>query len=706
MDFERRIMNLQARLRAENEDNQRENPLGGSPSHGPGRRPKQLGDIGTPTRTRKHLELPFSSLTQLRSQDTSEVDTKMKEIMKMNGSLNINGTKFQTDIKDLEHLGELGNGTCGHVVKMLHKPSNTIIAVKQMRRSGNSDENKRIIMDLDVVFKSLDCPYIVRYLGCFITESDVWICMELMATCFDRLLKKLKTAIPEDILGKVTLATVKALHYLKESHGVIHRDVKPSNILLDEKGNVKLCDFGISGRLVDSKAKTKNAGCAAYMAPERIEPPDPRKPDYDIRADVWSLGITLVELATGVFPYKDCKCDFEVLSRVLHEDPPSLPSDSLRFSPEFQSFVSSCLTKDYSHRPKYKELLEHPFLKRYELKNVDVAAWYAKAVSNSTSNTPLRYLSTSLSSSTRRQPPPPPPTTSHQSRRTGLENIVLNGDHSGKYSPFRSLDAQYGVNGLQFSEWDPHKFSANKFNNASPLLRRRYPPESSTISANNYNNVYGTENTSPLVLQKFHYQPNYNLNNHLPSYPITSSHYRSASLSPSRRYLTESVKFTDESKILEGNNQNGSKKKFSSYLKFHLNPTTEDVRRSSPPTVPSPAPPSPPPRYNRLSSNSSSPANFPSSPLMMRRNFYEPPDSPLASRRLYIDGSPLLSRRYVSPCPPQPPPRRLSESSSVPGSPQHYNFQRNDLIRNTPAPNKFQYTPQPQRKTIYQINDL
>lgn len=98
---------------------------------------------------------------------------------------------------------------------MCHLASDAVLRVclikllyvfQQMRRSGNSDENKRIIMDLDVVFKSLDCPYIVRYLGCFITEADVWICMELMATCFDRLLKKLQTAVPEDILGKVTLA--------------------------------------------------------------------------------------------------------------------------------------------------------------------------------------------------------------------------------------------------------------------------------------------------------------------------------------------------------------------------------------------------------------------------------------------------------------------------------------------------------------------
>uniref|UniRef100_A0A8I3Q1F7 Dual specificity mitogen-activated protein kinase kinase 7 n=2 Tax=Canis lupus TaxID=9612 RepID=A0A8I3Q1F7_CANLF len=291
-----------------------------------------------PARPRHMLGLP-STLFTPRSMESIEIDQKLQEIMKQTGYLTIGGQRYQAEINDLENLGEMGSGTCGQVWKMRFRKTGHVIAVKQMRRSGNKEENKRILMDLDVVLKSHDCPYIVQCFGTFITNI------------------------------------VKALYYLKEKHGVIHRDVKPSNILLDERGQIKLCDFGISGRLVDSKAKTRSAGCAAYMAPERIDPPDPTKPDYDIRADVWSLGISLVELATGQFPYKNCKTDFEVLTKVLQEEPPLLPGH-MGFSGDFQSFVKDCLTKDHRKRPKYNKLLEHSFIKRYEMLEVDVASWF------------------------------------------------------------------------------------------------------------------------------------------------------------------------------------------------------------------------------------------------------------------------------------------------------------------------------------------
>ncbi|XP_017013223.2 dual specificity mitogen-activated protein kinase kinase hemipterous isoform X5 [Drosophila takahashii] len=304
----------------------------------------------------------------------SETDKKLKIIMEQTGKLNINGRQYPTDINDLKHLGDLGNGTSGNVVKMMHLSSNMIIAVKQMRRTGNAEENKRILMDLDVVLKSHDCKYIVKCLGCFVRDPDVWICMELMSMCFDKLLKLSKKPVPEQILGKVTVATVNALSYLKDKHGVIHRDVKPSNILIDERGNIKLCDFGISGRLVDSKANTRSAGCAAYMAPERI---DPKKPKYDIRADVWSLGITLVELATARSPYEGCNTDFEVLTKVLDSEPPCLPyGEGFNFTQQFRDFVIKCLTKNHQDRPKYPELLAQPFIRTYEITKVDVPNWF------------------------------------------------------------------------------------------------------------------------------------------------------------------------------------------------------------------------------------------------------------------------------------------------------------------------------------------
>lgn len=246
------------------------------------------------------------------------------------------------------------------------------MAVKILQRNSREEEQKRVLMDLSVMV-SHDCPYIVESYGAIITRTDVHICMEVMSTCLEKLQKRFHQRFPERIIGKVAVVVVKALDYLKDVHGVIHRDVKPSNILLDaNRGCFKICDFGISGRLVNSKARTRGAGCAAYMAPERILPCD----GYDIRADVWSMGVTLVELAIGEFPYKNCHSEFEVLTRILEEPPPKLPDD-MAFSKDFRLFTQQCLAKKLERRPRFCDLKEHKFVQHFEQANVDVCEWYA-----------------------------------------------------------------------------------------------------------------------------------------------------------------------------------------------------------------------------------------------------------------------------------------------------------------------------------------
>lgn len=141
-----------------------------------------------------------------------------------------------------------------------------------------------------------------------------------------------KIAIPESVIGRIAGSVVSALHYLYTLK-VIHRDVKPSNILINRTGVVKLCDFGISGYLVNSVAKTNEAGCKPYMAPERLRP---RPQGYDIKSDVWSLGLTLFEIATGHFPYPHGNL-FEQLKSIFQDPPPRLPPG--RYSNEFEQFL-------------------------------------------------------------------------------------------------------------------------------------------------------------------------------------------------------------------------------------------------------------------------------------------------------------------------------------------------------------------------------
>ncbi|GAA5914002.1 hypothetical protein JCM5296_001537 [Sporobolomyces johnsonii] len=208
------------------------------------------------------------------------------------------GVEFKLDLRneDLEVLNELGCGNGGTVSKALHVPTKAIMAKKVVHIATSENTRKQILRELQIMH---DCssPYIVSFYGAYLQDPHICMCMEFMDKgSLDNIYKKVGP-IPEPILGKIALAVMSGLTYLYEVHKIMHRDVKPSNILLNSAGQIKICDFGVSGELINSVADTF-VGTSTYMSPERISG-DP----YTVKSDVWSVGITLVELAIGRFPF-------------------------------------------------------------------------------------------------------------------------------------------------------------------------------------------------------------------------------------------------------------------------------------------------------------------------------------------------------------------------------------------------------------------
>jgi mitogen-activated protein kinase kinase len=181
-----------------------------------------------------------------------------------------------------------------------------VMAMKEMRLELEDSKFATIIMELDVLHRCAS-PFIVDFYGAFFQEGAVYICMEFMdGGSMDKLYGD---GVPENVLRKVTLATTRGLKSLKDEHNIIHRDVKPTNILINTAGAIKICDFGVSGNLVASIAKT-NIGCQSYMAPERISSggvaqagANPGGGTYSVQSDIWSLGLTIIECAMGRYPY-------------------------------------------------------------------------------------------------------------------------------------------------------------------------------------------------------------------------------------------------------------------------------------------------------------------------------------------------------------------------------------------------------------------
>jgi serine/threonine protein kinase len=166
-----------------------------------------------------------------------------------------------------------------------------------------------------------------------------------------------------DVLGKIAVAVLNGLVYLYTKHHIMHRDIKPSNILINSQGRIKLCDFGVSGELINSIADTF-VGTSTYMAPERIQ-----GDRYTVKSDVWSYGLSIMELAIGRFPFssneeiEDGDCVpagiLDLLQQIVHEPAPKLPKSDA-FPSILDDMIQRCLYKDPAQRPTPQELLVRP----------------------------------------------------------------------------------------------------------------------------------------------------------------------------------------------------------------------------------------------------------------------------------------------------------------------------------------------------------
>ena len=272
---------------------------------------------------------------------------------------------------DFEMGPMLGHGESGSVFLAKHLSTGATYALKEIN-IGAAETRHQMCKELVAHQECGTTEHIVDLCDFFAHEGRVYLVLEYMDWgSLEHLLKQQRTLcldrLDEGVLSIIIGSILHALDFLHRVHNLIHRDLKPGNVVLSRSGVVKLSDFGVSRVLnIEGKGITF-VGTAAYMSPERLE-----GTHYTSKADIWSLGIIVTEFALGRHPYMGHESSFfDLMQRVVVE-PVAIPSESSGLSPELTSFIQCCLVKEEGSRSSAQDLLQHPFITIHAHKGFDI----------------------------------------------------------------------------------------------------------------------------------------------------------------------------------------------------------------------------------------------------------------------------------------------------------------------------------------------